>query len=165
MKQYLIPFLVGVALIACGIVTFQIGKAGGYQRGYNEALNLPHKPDTVWKVDTHFVDRPVEKWREKIKEYYVEVPAWDTVTVHDTLWLRMQAERVEYAGEDYRATISGIEPKLESIAVFPKTAYISNTVVQKKKWSFGVTAGPGAFFNGKDVQFGVGAVVGFGYNF
>lgn len=165
MKQYLIPFLVGVALIACGIVTFQIGKAGGYQRGYNEALNLPHKPDTVWKVDTHFVYQPVEvvKWKDRERLVYVKVDS--LVTVHDTTYVAMEREFKKYTGDHYEAQVSGVAPALDWIKVFPKTAYISNTVVQKKKWSFGVTAGPGAFFNGKDVQFGVGAVVGFGYNF
>jgi len=164
MKQYLIPFLVGVAIVAIGIVTFQIGRAGGYQKGYDDALALPHKADTIFKVDTHFIEKPVEKWREKIKEYYVEVPAWDTVTVHDTVFLRMQAERVQYEGEEYRAVVTGVEPRLESIAVFPRTAYITNTVVQKKRWSWNASVGPGVFYNGS-VQFGVGAVVGFGYNF
>lgn len=164
MKDYLIPFLVGVALVACMLVTFQIGRGRGYSAGYDDALHLPSKSDTIWKTDTHFVDRPVEKWREKIKEYYVEVPAWDTVTVHDTVFLRLQAERVQYDGEEYRAVVTGVEPRLESIAVFPRTAYITNTVVQKKRWSWNASVGPGVFYNGS-VQFGVGAVVGFGYNF
>lgn len=165
MRQYLVPFLVGVCLIACCLVFFQIGRAGGYQKGYDDALNLPHKADTIWRVDTHFVDRPVEKWREKIKEYYVEVPAWDTVTVHDTVFLRMQAERVQYEGEEYRAVVTGVEPKLESISVFPKTAYITNTVVQKKRWSWNATAGPGIYWNGSRIQPGLGITAGFGYNF
>lgn len=164
MKQYLIPFLVGVALVACMLVTYQIGRGIGYDKGVAEALNQPHKADTIWKTDTHFVDRPVEKWREKIKEYYVEVPAWDTVTVHDTVFLRMQAERVKYEGEEYRAVVTGVEPRLESIAVFPKTAYITNTVVQKKKWSWSITAGPGVVYDGS-IHGGVGIVAGFGYNF
>lgn len=165
MKQYLIPFLVGVALIACGIVTFQIGKAGGYQRGYNEALNLPHKPDTVWKVDTHFVYQPVEvvKWKDRERLVYVKVDS--LVTVHDTTYVAMEREFKKYTGDHYEAQVSGVAPALDWIKVFPKTAYISNTVVQKKRWSWGITAGTGAFWNGGNVQFGVGAVVGFGYNF
>ena len=164
MKQYLIPFLVGVALVACMLVTYQIGRGIGYDKGVAEALNQPHKADTIWKTDTHFVDRPVEKWREKIKEYYVEVPAWDTVTVHDTVFLRMQAERVKYEGEEYRAVVTGVEPRLESIAVFPKTAYITNTVVQKKRWGFGFSVGPGVFYDGS-IHGGVGVVAGLQYNF
>ncbi|MBR3466536.1 MAG: hypothetical protein IKH15_04885 [Bacteroidales bacterium] len=165
MKQYLIPFLVGVAIVAIGTVTFQIGRAGGYQKGYDDALNLPHKADTIFKVDTLFIEKPVEKWREKIKEYYVEVPAWDTVTVHDTVFLRMPAERVQYEGEEYRAVVTGVEPKLESISVFPRTAYITNTVVQKKRWSWNVTAGAGVYWNGSQIQPGLGITAGFGYNF
>lgn len=164
MKQYLIPFLVGVALVACMLVTYQIGRGIGYDKGVAEALNQPHKADTIFKVDTHFIEKPVEKWREKIKEYYVEVPAWDTVTVHDTVFLRMQAERVKYEGEEYRAVVTGVEPRLESIAVFPKTAYITNTVVQKKRWGFGFSVGPGVFYDGS-IHGGVGVVAGLQYNF
>lgn len=165
MKQYLIPFLVGVALVACMLVTFQIGKGLGYDRGFVEALNQPHKADTIWKTDTHFVDRPVEKWRTKEKLVYVPVKVDSLITIHDTTYVALEREIKGYKGEHYEAQVSGVEPSLDWIKVFPKTAYIQNTVVQKKKFTWGVTAGPGAFFNGKDVQFGVGAVVGFGYNF
>lgn len=40
MKEYLLPFLVGVALIAIGIVTFVIGRERGYGEGYSAAMNV-----------------------------------------------------------------------------------------------------------------------------
>lgn len=165
MRDYIAPFLIGVGLVACMLATFHIGKGIGYDNGFAEGLiALPARTDTIFKVDTHFIEKPVEKWREKIKEYYVEVPAWDTVTVHDTVFLRMQAERVKYEGEEYRAVVTGVEPRLESIAVFPKTAYITNTVVQKKRWGFGFSVGPGVFYDGS-IHGGIGVVAGLQYNF
>lgn len=164
MKQYLIPFLVGVALIACGIVTFQIGKGLGYDKGFAEALNQPHKADTIWKTDTHFVDRPVEKWKTKEKLVYVKVDS--LITVHDTTYVALEREIKGYKGEHYEAQVSGVEPSLDWIKVFPKTAYIQNTVVQKRKWSFGVSVGPGVFWNGgKEIKPGVGAVAGVQFSF
>lgn len=165
LKAYLIPFLVGVALIAIGIVTYQIGKAGGYQKGYDDALNLPHIPDTVYRTKVVTIEKPVEvvKWKEREKPVYV--PKDSLIYVHDTTLIAMPREFKQYSGEEYSAQVSGVDPTLDWIKINQKTAYITNTVVQKKRWSWGVTAGPGAFWNGGNVQFGVGAVVGFGYNF
>lgn len=165
LKAYLIPFLVGVALIAIGIVTFQIGKARGYASGYEDGSNLPVKSDTCWVVDTHFVDRPVEVWKTKEKLVYVPVKVDSLVTIHDTTYVALEREIKGYKGEDYEAQVSGVEPALDWVKVYPKTAYIQNTITTRKRWSMSVTAGPGAFWNGGSVQFGVGAVVGFGYNF
>ena len=164
MKQYLLPFLVGVALVAIGIVMFWIGKERGYAQGYDAAMNEPHKPDTVWKTDTVIHETPVEKWKYIDKPVYIAVVDSQIVHIHDTTYIAMNREIKGYEGDDYKCTISGIDPALESIAVFPKTAYITNTVVEKKRWTWSATAGPGVFYNGS-VQFGVGAVIGVGYNF
>lgn len=67
-------------------------------------------------------------------------------------------------GDDYRAVISGIFPKLESIDVYPKTAYITIPVQEparrKARVGFGITAGPGVYWNGSGIQPGLGATVG-----
>lgn len=162
MRQYLIPFLVGVTLVACMLVTFQIGKARGYSSGYSDALSLPVRSDTVWRTDTHFVDRPVEVWRTKEKLVYVKVDS--LITVHDTTYVAMEREQRGYKGEDYEAQVSGVEPALDWIKVFPKTAYIQNTITTRKRWSFGITAGPGVLYDGS-VHGGVGIVAGIQYNF
>lgn len=164
MKQYLIPFLVGVAIVAIGIVTFQIGRAGGYQKGYDDALSLPVRSDTVWRTDTHFVDRPVEVWRTLEKPVYFAVHDTQIVRTTDSVFVTLQRERRGYSGEDYEAVVSGVDPLLESIKVFPKTAYIQNTITTRKRWSFGITAGPGVLYDGS-LHGGVGVVAGLQYNF
>lgn len=163
MKQYLIPFLVGVALVACMLVTYQIGRGIGYDKGVAEALNQPHKADTIWKTDTHFVDRPVEVWRTKEKLVYVKVDS--LITVHDTTYVALEREQKGYKGEDYEAQVSGVEPALDWIKVFPKTAYVQNTITMRKRWSFSITGGPGVFWDGREIKPGAGIVAGFGYNF
>lgn len=163
-KQYLIPFLVGVVLVCSMLVSFAIGRARGYDSGYSDAMNQPHKADTVWKTDTNFIDRPVEiiKWKDREKLVYI--PVADTLSIHDTTFLALPREYKQYGNETYQAQISGVNPSLDWIKVYPKTAYITNTVVEKKRWSWSATVGPGVFYNGS-AQFGVGAVIGFGYNF
>lgn len=162
MKNYLIAALVGIGIAACMLVTFLIGRERGYSLGYSDALNEPHKADTVWQTDTHYVDKPVEKWKIKEKLVYVKVDS--LVTVHDTTYVALEREIKGYSGEDYQAQVSGIEPSLDWIKVFPKTAYITNTVVEKRRWSWGVTAGPGVLWDGS-FHGGVCIVAGLQYTF
>jgi hypothetical protein len=79
----------------------------------------------------------------------------------------LQIERKVYGGQegdDYRAVVSGIFPKLESIDVYPKTAYITIPAQEPAKrgvrLTFGFTAGPGLFWDGKEIKPGLGGVVG-----
>lgn len=165
MKQYLIPFLFGVGLVACCLVFFLIGKETGWQKGYDEAMNQPHNADTVTVEVPVYIETPVEvvKWKDREKLVYVHVPVHDTTEVHDTLAL--PREYRQYGDDRYEAVVSGIDPVLERIKINQKTEYITNTIVEKKRWSFGVTAGPGVMWDGKEIKPGLGIVAGFGYNF
>jgi len=162
MKQYLTPFLVGVGIVAIMLAMFIIGDGRGYQRGYDEALALPHKADTVWKRDTHYVDKPVEvvKWKDREKPVYIAVTDTMVVSVHDTTFIAVEREIKGYSGEDYQAQVSGVQPQLDWIKVFPKTAYITNTVVEQRKWSIGVSGGAGVFWDGKEIKPGAGIIIG-----
>lgn len=164
MKQYLVPFLVGVCLVACCLVFFQIGRAGGYQKGYDDALNLPHKPDTVWRTKLVTIEKPVPVVQWKEREKLVYVPKDSLIYVHDTV-PALPREYKQYSGENYTAQVSGIDPSLDWLNINQQTAYITNTVVQKKRWSWNVTAGAGVYWNGSQVQPGLGITAGFGYNF
>ena len=162
MKQYLIPFLVGVAFIALGIVTYQIGHGAGYAEG----INQPHKPDTVWREKTVYVDKPVEvvKWKDREKIVYVPVNKDSLVYVHDTTYIALEREYKLYEGENYQAQVSGIDPALDWIKINQQTAYITNTVVDKRRWTFGITAGPGVIWDGS-FHGGIGIVAGLQYSF
>ena len=164
MEKYLLPFLVGVAFVALCIVTFQIGKARGYSSGYEDALSLPVKSDTVWRTDTHFIDRPVEVWRTIEKPVYFAVHDTQIVRTTDSVFVALERQRRGYSGGDYEAVVSGVDPILESIKVFPKTAYVQNTIAVRKRWSFGISVGPGVLYDGS-IHGGIGAVAGLQYNF
>lgn len=164
MKKYLIAFIVGVALVACGVVVFLIGRTTGYQRGYVAAMNEPHRADTVWRRDTIRIDHPVEveRWREK--PVYFAVHDTQIVRTTDSVYVALERESRRYSGDDYQAVVSGVLPSLDEIKVFPKTAYITNTVIDRRRWSFGITAGPGVLYDG-NLHGGVGIVAGLQYNF
>lgn len=164
MRQYLTPFFIACGILALCIVAYLFGVERGYSSGYAKGSSLPVKSDTCWVVDTHFVDRPVEVWREREKPVYYAVHDTQIVHTTDSVFVALQREKRGYHGEEYDAVVSGVDPVLESIAVYPRTAYITNTVISKRRWSLGVTAGPGILYDGS-IHGGVGIVAGLTYNF
>lgn len=160
-RQWLPYLFFLAAFLVCSLASYFAGEHKGYKRGISE---LTTKTDTVWRTDTHFVDRPVEKWHEVEKLVYVPVNDTTLIHVHDTTYIALEREIKGYSGDNYEAQVSGIQPELDWIKVFPKTAYIKETKMIKRRWTFGVTAGPGVVWNGQ-IHGGVGIVAGLQYNF
>ena len=167
-KNTLICVLIGAAFAVWTVAVFSIGQRHPLQ-GSQEAV----KVDTLVVVrhDTITVQNPV--YLTKYIDRVELVPVADTVRLHDTLYVAQEREVLEYAGEDYHATVSGIRPSLDEISVFPKT--VTQTITQTvqvpgpQKWrriGWGVAAGPGVFWQpGMDnVTPGVGILVGLRVN-
>lgn len=58
-----------------------------------------------------------------------------------------------YDGDDYRAYVSGYEPNLDSIFVFPKTTVIhERSYKPPNKWHIGITGGYGYGFKSKQAE-------------
>ena len=58
-----------------------------------------------------------------------------------------------YEGDDYRAYVSGYEPNLDSIFVFPKTTVIHERIYKPpNKWHIGITGGFGYGFKSKQAE-------------
>ena len=148
-----------VALVAaCLALGFFVGRGA-----------KPHPPvvqtDTLVVRDTIREAFPVYVDREVVRTELV--PVTDTLYRHDTLFVALEIERRTYEGEDYRAVVSGWQPSLDEIAVYPTTTYITKEVQvpgPAARWSFGVTAGPGIIWDGK-LHGGVGIVAGLQYRF
>lgn len=134
----------------------------GYVVGGRGVPVIEERHDTT--VVEHFIDRPVEvvKWRDK--ERLVYVPVRDTVIKDSIVYVAVEREVKRYKDSTYEAQVSGIEPQLDWIKVFQKTVTITNTVQDVRRWTFGVTAGPGIVWNGS-VHAGVGVVAGLQYRF
>lgn len=154
-QKFCIAFWIIVGLFLVGGFSYKAGKRVGYRQGYDAALNEPHKADTVWRTDTFLVDNPVEviRWKDKL----VYVPVTDSVIIHqhDTTYVALEFEKVEYADSTYRATVSGFQPRLESISVYPKTAYITKYVPEYKYPSFILSPALNAYV--LPDSFGIGA--------
>ena len=110
----------------------------GYHKG-QKSVKCPviEKTDTVYRTDTHFVEKPVEviKWKEKEKTVYVAVR--DTIVRNDTTYVVLPREHKVYEDSTYKAEISGVEPRLEWIQVNQRTVTITNTIEKPThyKWS------------------------------
>jgi len=163
-EKFCLAFCLVVGIILTAGFSVKIGQKIGYNKGYEAALNEPHKADTVWRDTTIYVDNPVEvvKWKDKL----VYVPITDSVIInhHDTTYIALQFESKIYADSTYRAQVSGFEPTLDWIQVHQKTAYITNTIVKRQHWGASITGGPAVLYNGK-VHAGIGVAIGLSYNF
>jgi hypothetical protein len=139
----------------------------GYHKG-KKSVKCPvvEKTDTIWHTDTYYVEKPIEvvKWKDREKLVYVPVNKDSLVYVHDTTYIALEREYKLYEGENYQAQVSGIDPALDWLKINQQTAYITNTVVDKRRWTFGITAGPGVLYDGS-FHGGVGVVAGVQYRF
>lgn len=109
----------------------------GYDRGRRSVKCPSVQTDTIVRIDTIVYDHPVEveKWKEKT----VYIAIKDTQIVHttDSVYVVLEREKKAYSGEDYKAIVSGVQPSLDLIEVFPKTTIITNTIEKPApyKWS------------------------------
>ena len=118
------------------------------------------KVDTLYLHDTLRVDTPVIVERRVVDTMTVEVT--DYLVVHDTAFVNLPREEVEYRDSSYRAIISGFNPRLEEIELYPQKQIITiqtetvKTVTSKARWGVGIQAGVGATKGGLYPYIGVG---------
>lgn len=158
MKIKDILFLGGLILLAA--VSFDFG----YKYGKKAAiLPVETRADTLVVRDTIREILPVYKDRTITRTEWVQVS--DTIHHHDTLFVALDFERKVYESEDYRAVVEGYRPVLSEIAVYPKTTYITTKETEIRRWSAGITIGPGILYDGIGLHGGIGIVAGLQYNF
>lgn len=100
-----------------------------------EIAKLPVKT-----INTHTIDTVVER-------------------VVDSVEVIVPITKKEYGDSTYHAWISGYSANLDSISVYPKTIYRTNTITYKqkpKRFGLGVHAGYGISKNGLSPYIGVG---------
>lgn len=164
-KTHLIVFVVGVVIGAlCG---FFVGK-GIYDRPIEESVTR----DTVTLHDTipEYLPAPkdsahikwVTRWlptKHDTIDHFVEV----SNMVHDTIAVEVPITSKHYGNENYDAWVSGFEPSLDSIKVYQKTEYITETVTRSKppnRFTVGIQGGYGYGFKSKTWEPYVGVGIG-----
>lgn len=117
-----------------------------YRTAKPEAI-INTRVDTLIVHDTTLVIRPKITHFERVDTVYL--PA-DTVTLHDTLYVALSRERItaDSCGL-YHVVASGVQPSIDTVAVYPQTVYVTrNVTLPPKRWGIGVTAGVGVGYNG-----------------
>lgn len=143
MRKLLVGFLLGV-VVAC-VVTPRLGKTL-----VKETSVLR---DTLVFRDTVTIERPRLVVQRKIDTIAYVKRYCDTIRQTDTIYLpRIQRE---YANESYRAWVSGYEPALDSIRIYPQREIVTCRD-KPKRWGVGITAGYGLSPQGLTPYIGIG---------
>lgn len=168
MKTALICAAVGAAFVVWTAAAFSLGRRSA-PKAPNPAVT--ERVDTLVVRDTLRVLGPIFMTARVERPQLFQVT--DTVRIQDTLYVALDREVREYPGEDYKAQVSGVDPRLDWIEVYPKTQLITKEVRVEvpaaQRWhriGWGVAAGPGVFWQpGMDnVTPGVGILVGLRIN-
>lgn len=137
MKQGIIYTLV---VIAIAIAAF----GGGWlYRG----MKMP-APEIIERIDTLVVRDTIVPPTKIITRRVVDsIPYY--IPVHDTVVRTIYLPRTQLVtgGEDFTAWISGFEPKLDSIKIYPEVKIVQEQIKVEvpviKRWSIGIQAGVG----------------------
>ena len=121
MKPGWILLLVAALVAAVSVLSWRLG----YRSAVAESIETP-KADTLIVRDTVTVEYPVPILTTITDTLLVAYP--DIVIIHDTTFVQLPKERKEYSGKDYRAIVSGYQPSLDQIQVFPETKVVTRTI-------------------------------------
>ena len=89
------------------------------------------------------------------------------IQIHDTVAVEVPITLSRYTARDYDIAVSGFRTELEYVKVFPETKVVTKMVMQqKRKFGFGVSAGPTVCLapDGR-FAYGLGVTGGLTYNF
>lgn len=99
---------------------------GFFLRGKYQKHEVLVQTDTLTFRETITIEHPpVEKHIITKETMLVEVR--DTVTIHDTTYVVLNKEVKEYRDESYFAVVSGYQPSLDFIEVYPETKVVTST--------------------------------------
>lgn len=121
MKPGWILLLVAALVAAVSVLSWRLG----YRAAVAESIETP-KADTLIVRDTVTVEYPVPILTTITDTLLVAYP--DIVIIHDTTFVQLPKESKEYSGKDYRAVVSGYQPSLDLIQVFPETKVVTRTI-------------------------------------
>lgn len=100
---------------------------------------------TTNKTDTFWAENYAQNNGENI-------PPQEMSDERDSMAVEIPITQKRYDGDDYRAYVSGYEPNLDSIFVFPKTTVIHERSKPPNKWHIGITGGYGYGLKSKQAE-------------
>ena len=155
--------LTGVGIAVAVLIGFLIGQQHPQK---SPVEPIKEKVDTLLIFDTITLTKPV--FVEKIQLDSVYMPVTDTLWKHDTLYVYLEREQIQWQDSLCRVYASGINPQVDSVTHFVQetiiTREISVPVKVKSRWGLGIQVGYGAGVNGKQVYLTPYVGVGISYN-
>ena len=155
--------LAGVGIAVAVLIGFLIGQKHPQK---SPVEPIKEKVDTLLIFDTITLTKPV--YMEKIQLDSVYMPVTDTLWKHDTLYVYLEREQIQWQDSLCRVYASGINPQVDSVTHFVQETIvnreISVPVKVKSRWGLGIQVGYGAGINGKQVYLTPYVGVGISYN-
>ena len=155
--------LTGVGIAVAVLIGFLIGQQHPQK---SPVEPIKEKVDTLLIFDTITLTKPV--FVEKVQLDSVYMPVTDTLWKHDTLYVYLEREQIQWQDSLCRVYASGINPQVDSVTHFVQetiiTREISVPVKVKSRWGLGIQFGYGAGINGKQVYLTPYVGVGISYN-
>lgn len=151
------------------LTAFLFGTLASYfaVKGHFQAKLATLTPEVIQVVkrDTLRLN-PVLREVHKVTHDTIKIVMNDTIVRRDTIYL--EREQRVYEDEEYKAFVSGFQPSLDSIYVYPKTIYETKVSTRKewRRFTYGVQAGVGLVMPfTSSPSFGGYVGIGIGYNF
>ena len=158
--QYILS---GVGIAVAVLIGFLIGQKHPQK---SPVEPIKEKVDTLLIFDTITLTKPV--FVEKIQLDSVYMPVTDTLWKHDTLYVYLEREQIQWQDSLCRVYASGINPQVDSVTHFVQETIITREipvpVKVKSRWGLGIQVGYGAGINGKQVYLTPYVGVGISYN-
>ena len=155
--------LTGVGIAVAVLIGFLIGQKHPQK---SPVEPIKEKVDTLLIFDTLTLTKPV--FVEKIQLDSVYMPVTDTLWKHDTLYVYLEREQIQWQDSLCRVYASGINPQVDSVTHFLQETIINREisvpVKVKSRWGLGIQVGYGAGINGKQVYLTPYVGVGISYN-
>ena len=155
--------LTGVGIAVAVLIGFLIGQKHPQK---SPVEPIKEKVDTLLIFDTITLTKPI--FVEKIQLDSVYMPVTDTLWKHDTLFVYLEREQIQWQDSLCRVYASGINPQVDSVTHFVQETIvnreISVPVKVKSRWGLGIQVGYGAGVNGKQVYLTPYVGVGISYN-
>jgi len=158
MRKFLDYLLTAVVLFAIGfLVCYKCIK----QPLFREVKTVTDT-NVVTYYDTSFFAGP------KLSELIVNTRPLDTLwiqgetkVIHDSVFLALPREEVEYRDSSFRAVVSGFLPRLEEMEIYQKERVITiettrTVTVEPSRWALSVNAGYGLSSKGFVPYIGLG---------
>lgn len=115
-----------------------------------------NRTDTLTIRDTIIVFKPVVKTIRTIDTIYIAKSHIDTVLRSDTVFIGLPREQRHYEESNYSAWVSGYNPQLDSLQIYPEHQIITTTITprkpKQKHFGIGIQTGYGFTINGNQLQ-------------